>query len=123
MPAVLNLSPAAERSVPIALGDAGTIELRIRPLTLSEELTATIHDDPMGFRIERSIVGWEGAIDEFGKPIPYSPEALAEVTRQFPAARIPITFAVIGGKEQRDTDAKNSVPPSSDSCGTATADN
>lgn len=124
MPVTLKLASPKERTVPITLGDAGTIELVLRPPALGEELSSIIDANPLARRMEQSIVGWKGANDEHGKPIPYSHDALAEVLRQFPRALGEVLVAVMDVPvKASESDAKNSAPLSSESCGTADTGN
>lgn len=90
MPFVLKKrTPVEQKTIPVDLGPAGSLELIVRPTTATEELGATLSAildgvDAVVLRVFHSITGWSGVNDEHGNPVPFSREALADLMRSLP---------------------------------------
>ncbi|MCC7425018.1 MAG: hypothetical protein IT428_32515 [Planctomycetaceae bacterium] len=103
MPFVLKKrTPVQEKTIPVDLGPAGSLDLIVRPTTATEELGATLSSildnvDAVVLRVLNSIVGWRGVQDEHGHEVPFSREALADLMRSLPPfAVVSVMTAVTG---------------------------
>lgn len=113
MPIVLKNSRNLKPLTRIVEGSFGSVTLRARRPTVRESLeagTAAAHSDRLHARL-KVFVGWEGVLDEAGKPVPFTEAAFAQACEQLPEllwAAVDFSNEIFAGQGD---DSKNSVAP------------
>lgn len=122
MAAKVALRNLSETTIPIDLGKDGSFKLVVTPPTIADEIRSAMTENTLATRVAESITGWKELTDETGEPIPFSTEALAVLTRQYPGTLAQIVNgveALYAGPSEDES--KNSERQSSDSSATANA--
>lgn len=124
MTAKVALKNLGECEIPIDLGKDGVFRLVVTPPTIADEISSAMTENVLASRVAQSVVGWKDINGEDGQPIPFSTEALAVLTRQYPGTLGQIVTGVenlyAGPSEE---ESKNSGGQSSDSTANANVAN